>query len=145
MISTHQKLSRKIGHRKLLVKNLLTSLFLYEKITSTGAKIKAVKPLAEMILSRVKTSDNNILLTRYLRKYLIGTNVIKKLIEIYQPNLTKHDKFVFRYKLNARKGDGAELSMLQINPELVKVVEVIDDKKNEVKKLNAKNTNSKVK
>lgn len=145
MISTHQKLSRKVGHRKLLIKNLLTSLFLYEKITSTNTKIKAVKPLAEKILSRVKTSDNNITLVRYLRKYLIGTNVIKKLIEVYQPNLINNDKFLFRYKLNSRKGDGADLSMLVVNPEIVKVIEATDEKKSDIKKLKSKNIKSIVK
>ncbi|KKP89226.1 MAG: 50S ribosomal protein L17 [Berkelbacteria bacterium GW2011_GWA2_35_9] len=128
MLPTHQKLSRKIGHRRLLVKNMLTSLFLYEKITSTKAKIKAIKPITEKLLSRIKNSDNNVNLIRYLKKYLIGKNVIDKLIEVYQPNLKNNDKFVFKYNLNTRKGDGAELAMLKINPDLVKLAEVKEEK-----------------
>ncbi len=143
MISTHQKLSRKIGHRRILVKNMLTSLFLYEKITSTSAKIKAVKPLSEMILNRVKISKNNIFLRRYLKKYLIGNNVINKLIDVYQPNLQNNNKFVFKYKLDTRKGDGAEISMLKINPELLEVIKIDNADKIKTKKLVTKISKSK--
>jgi len=137
MLPTHQKLSRKIGHRYLLVKNMLTSLFLYEKIASTKAKIKAIKPVAEKLLSRVKISNNNVNLTRYLKKYLIGKSVIDKLIEIYQPNLITNDKFIFKYNLSTRKGDGAELAMLKINPDLVKITEIKEEKK--IAKINSDN------
>ena len=45
------KLDRKSGPRKALLKNLAASVIIYEKVTTTEAKAKAVKPLVEKLVT----------------------------------------------------------------------------------------------
>ena len=52
-----KKLSRKRGHRRELIKNLVTSLILYEKIITTLAKGRVIKAETEKILGIGKRGD----------------------------------------------------------------------------------------
>ena len=52
-----KKLGREKGPRKALTDSLATSLVLYEKIVTTEAKAKAVKPLVEKLITRGKVKS----------------------------------------------------------------------------------------
>ena len=121
MISTGQKFSRKRGARRLMVKNLLSSLILYEKLETTSAKIKAIKSLIEKILQKTKSTQDLITLRRYLSKYFTTQNPIDKIINVYKPNLVSQNKLINVYKIKKRKGDGALIGLIVINPEITKI------------------------
>lgn len=52
-----RKLARKKSHRSSVLRNLVTSLILYEKVDTTEAKGKELKRFAEKIISRGKSGD----------------------------------------------------------------------------------------
>ena len=52
-----KKLSRKTEHRRALLRNLVTSLILTERIETTVAKAKAARPLAEHMITLGKQGD----------------------------------------------------------------------------------------
>jgi large subunit ribosomal protein L17 len=47
-------LKRSTGHRQALYRNLMTELFRHERITTTEAKARAVRPLAERLLTKAR-------------------------------------------------------------------------------------------
>src|SRR5262249_57188402 len=51
------KLGRLTAHRWALFRNLLTGLFIHERITTTLAKAKAVRPLADHLVTLAKTDN----------------------------------------------------------------------------------------
>ncbi|MFC2038046.1 bL17 family ribosomal protein [Chloroflexota bacterium] len=49
-----RRLKRSSGHRRALYRNLMTELFRYERIKTTEAKARAVRPLAERVLTKAR-------------------------------------------------------------------------------------------
>ena len=61
-------LSRKKAYRKSTLRNLATSLVLYERIKTTTAKAKELKPVVEHLITIAKKNDLNA--RRRLMQYL---------------------------------------------------------------------------
>ena len=53
----NKKFGRERGPRKALLSNLATSVILYEKVTTTEAKAKAVRPVVERLVTRGKVKS----------------------------------------------------------------------------------------
>jgi large subunit ribosomal protein L17 len=49
-----RRLKRSSGHRRALYRNLMTELFRYERIQTTEAKARAVRPLAEKLVTKAR-------------------------------------------------------------------------------------------
>lgn len=124
-------LSRKTAYRKSTLRNLATSLFLYERIKTTTAKAKELKPVAEHLLAVAKGNDLNS--RRRLLAYLFDENAVKKVIEVLVPRYKDLSSgFIKSYRLGTRLGDGAEMSILELVD--AKQETKIEKAKNEVKK-----------
>jgi len=113
----HQKknnsLSRKAGPRKALIKNLLNSLILYEKIKTTETKAKVIKPKMERMITRSKkdTLSNR----RHAYNILPTKNAVKKLYEKLGPKYKeKQGGYTRITKLMPRKGDGAKMAVIEL-------------------------------
>lgn len=123
-------LSRKKDSRRSLLRNLATSLILYEEITTTKAKAKAVKAVVEHLISKAK--KNNLVSRRLLLAYLYDKNATQKVFEVIVPRYKKLDSgFILSYKLGQRLGDSTSLVMLKLREsEVAPVVtnEVINEK-----------------
>lgn len=115
------KLGRKIKHRQMLWRNLATSLIIYEKITTTAAKAKLVKPKVESLLAKVAASKEKVALKRYLSSILLNKKAVNKILEVYQPKMEKSTGFVRSYKLGERKGDNAPMILLAIDQKLTEI------------------------
>ena len=110
--SNKKILSRKSQPRKHLMRNMATSLILYEKMTTTRAKAKALKPFIEKIITTGKISS----LTS--RKKLIGLlyskKAVKKVLEVLSPKFKDSKGGYTRIiHLGTRKGDGAFISRIE--------------------------------
>jgi|SRR3972149_10138329 len=132
-----KKLSRKRGHRRELIKNLVTSLILYEKIITTLAKGRVIKAETEKILGIGKRGDlhsRRLILSR-LNSKLAVVKIFEDLNEKF-----KHKKsgFVRLIKINNRKGDNSSQAMVEL---LIKHKE--EDKKRTEKKAKDKIKTSK--
>lgn len=105
-------LDRKIGPRTALIKNLAQSVILYEKVKTTEAKAKAVKPYVERLVSISKqpTLANR----RLLLKRLPTHNAVKKLIEVLGPRYQARAGGYTRItKLGTRPGDRANVAQIE--------------------------------
>ncbi len=109
---TKRTLGRKTGPRKALIKNLLNSLILYEKIKTTEVKAKEIKPLMEKIVSRAKTDTLHN--RREVMKKIPTQNAVRKLFEVIGKRYKeKKGGYLRIVKLKERKGDGAKICIIE--------------------------------
>jgi len=105
-------LGRETAARKSLLKNLAQDLILHEKIKTTKAKAKALKPFVEKLIT--KSKDSSLASRRLLIKSLYTENVVRKLIDILGPRYKDRNGGYTRIiDLDNRKGDGACESIIE--------------------------------
>ncbi len=106
-------LDRKAGPRKALLRGLAVSLILYEKMQTTKAKAKTVKPIVEKLITHGKA--NTLAARRYLIKYLYKEAAVRKVMEELGPRY-KDRKGGYTRILNIgrRQGDGAEIVQIEL-------------------------------
>jgi large subunit ribosomal protein L17 len=76
----YQKLGVNTGHRKAMLRNLVTSLFRDERINTTEARAKEVKSIAEKLVSTAKKGD--LAARRQALAYIYEEDVVRKLFDI---------------------------------------------------------------
>ncbi len=98
--------------REALMRSLATSFVVYEKITTTKAKAKALRPVVEKLITLAK---NDILHNRrQALKYLYTDASVKKLFEVIGPKYQERKGGYTRItKLGSRAGDGAEMAVIE--------------------------------
>jgi large subunit ribosomal protein L17 len=117
------KLKRDMGARKALLRGLTTSVIENERVITTVPKAKAVRPLVEKMITLAKRDT---LHTRRQAASFLETPVaVKKLFETFGPRFSQRNGGYTRLtRLGPRRGDGAELAMIElVGSELVKRVE----------------------
>lgn len=99
--------------RELMLRNLASSVFIYEKVKTTSAKAKAVKSLVEKMITVSK--DGDLTARRKLIAVLPQKMAIKKAMEVlgarYKDRKGGYTRIV---KLGSRQGDGAEMVQLEL-------------------------------
>ncbi len=113
----HQKnkvtLDRKSASRNALLSNLAESVVLYEKVTTTKAKAKAVRPIVERLITKAK--EGSLTARRALITKLYTKNAVNKLIAELGPRYKERAGGYTRITLlNNRKGDGAEEAVIEL-------------------------------
>jgi len=140
-----RKFGRKTDHRNHLIRNLATSLVLYETIDTTEAKAKEVKSYLDKVLARNKTTDFNAI--RNLNTIFFDKNAVKKIIEELVPRFeTRKSGFIRSYHLKNRAGDNSSMMRLELigKKTLVKDVEKADKKSEQIEKLAVQDKETKV-
>jgi large subunit ribosomal protein L17 len=108
-----RKLSRKKANRDHLIRNLTTSLILYEKIVTTEAKAKTVKGEVERMINLGKVGGLNV--RRQLAKYLFSELAVKKILEDLSGQFAKKSSGMTRIiKLKNRQGDDAPMVAMEL-------------------------------
>lgn len=106
-------LDRKAQPRNLMLRNLAASLILYEKVTTTTAKAKALKPLVEQIITTARRGD--LAARRLLLAELPAKNAVAKAMEDLGPRFkTRTGGYTRITKLSTREGDGANVSCIEL-------------------------------
>ena len=106
-------LSRMKGPREALLRNLATSVILYEKVKTTKARAKFVRPLVERAISIGKTK--NVTNMRKLQGMLQLDNAVKKIVEDLGPKYAKRAGGYTRITpLKRREGDAAETVQIEL-------------------------------
>jgi large subunit ribosomal protein L17 len=112
----HQKKGRKFGRkrdqRKALLKTLAANLILKEKITTTEAKAKEVRPFVEKLIT--KSKNNNLATVRYLARYLPAKVLKKIIVEIGPRYQTRAGGYTRITKLGPRQIDGAKMAIIEL-------------------------------
>ena len=94
------------------MRGLATSLIIHEKIKTTTAKAKAIRPVIEKLITTGKRGD--LTARRRLTAYLTSNDVVKKVMEVLSPKYAQQKGSCTRIiKLGSRKGDGAEMAMIE--------------------------------
>lgn len=106
-------LSRRAGHRKALLRNMVTSLFKYERIQTTKAKAIEVRRVAERLITRAKidTVHNR----RIIQKHIYDEAILAKLFNEIAPRFSERPGGYTRMlKLGKREGDASEIVFLEL-------------------------------
>jgi large subunit ribosomal protein L17 len=107
-----RKLSRNTSHRRALLRNLVTSLILEERIETTVAKAKAARGIAEEMVTLGKRGDLHS--RRQAAAYCIGAPAVKKLFGDIAPRYAARSGGYTRLvRAGWRKGDGASVAVLE--------------------------------
>ena len=107
------KLSRASGHRRSMFRNLVTDLLGYEKLTTTEAKAKEVRGLAEKMITLGKAGDLSS--RRQALSFIIDKKVVHKLFSDLAPRYAeRHGGYTRIIKLGSRLGDGAAIVQLEL-------------------------------
>ena len=108
-----RKLSRNTSHRRALLRNLVTSLILEERIETTVAKAKAARDLAERMITLGKRGDLHA--RRQAASYLLVAAATKKLFEDVAKRFEARTGGYTRIvPIGWRKGDGADTAVLEL-------------------------------
>jgi large subunit ribosomal protein L17 len=108
-----KKLGRTASHRKAMLANMAVSLFTYHLITTTEAKAKEVRKLADKLITLAKRGDLHA--HRQVHDVIKDRKLVKKLFDEIAPKLKDREGGYTRVlKLGIRRGDGASLSVLEL-------------------------------
>jgi large subunit ribosomal protein L17 len=109
---TNKKLGRTSAHRQALFRNQMASLITHERIITTLAKAKAVRPLAERLVTQGKR--NSVHARRLVGRYVADRDLIKKLFDTIAPRFANRPGGYLRIvRLGPRFGDGGERAVLE--------------------------------
>ncbi|WP_349259986.1 50S ribosomal protein L17 [Jatrophihabitans sp.] len=108
------------AHERLMLANLATSLFEHDRITTTEAKAKRLRPLAEKLITFAKRGDLHA--RRQVMTVIRDKDVVHKLFAEIGPKMAARPGGYTRIiKTNPRKGDNAPMAIIEIVEEFTSV------------------------
>ena len=108
------------SHERLMLANLATSLFEHDRITTTEAKAKRLRPLAEKLISFAKRGDLHA--RRQVMTVIRDKDVVHKLFAEIGPKMAERPGGYTRIiKTVPRKGDNAPMAIIEIVEESIVV------------------------
>jgi large subunit ribosomal protein L17 len=108
-----KRLSRTSTHRRALLRNLATSLFLHERVETTTIKAKELRPFAERLITLARRGDVHA--RRIAGRKIQDRDVLGKLFDDIAPRYAARPGGYTRIlKLGNRKGDAAEMSLIEL-------------------------------
>lgn len=108
-----RKLGRTTSHRWAMLRNLVTSLFEHERVKTTDAKAKELRPLAEKIIGLGKRGDLHA--RRQALAIIRSRQIVKKIFETIAPRYQNRiGGYVRIMKMGIRPGDGAPVSIVEL-------------------------------
>ena len=111
----HRKLGRVTPHRIALLRNLATALFERERIRTTLAKAKELRPYAEKLITMAKREDDRSHAKRLVGRDIRDPKVVTKLFDSLGARFaTRPGGYTRILRLGPRKGDGAEMAIVEL-------------------------------
>jgi large subunit ribosomal protein L17 len=107
------KLGRNTSHRRALLRNLVTSLIVEERIETTITKAKAMRPHVEKMITLGKRGD--VAARRLAASYLMTRESVDKLFDSISPRYGDREGGYLRIIHSGfRKGDGGEKTFVEL-------------------------------
>lgn len=130
------RLGLKTGHRKALKRNMVISLFKYEQITTTKAKAKEVRRMAEKLITRAKKDNvhNRRQAARLIHDKAILNKLFSDLSKRYETRSGGYTRIV---KMGFRQGDAANMVILELVDKALRSSEIAAEKSTKAKKTTA--------
>jgi large subunit ribosomal protein L17 len=108
-----RKLGRTTSHRWAMLRNLVTSLFEHEKVKTTDAKAKELRPLAEKMIGLGKKGTLHA--RRQALAFIRKRDIVSKVFDTLSPRYQSRPGGYIRItKLGNRPGDGAPVSIVEL-------------------------------
>ncbi|MEY3321296.1 MAG: hypothetical protein RLZZ417_879 [Bacteroidota bacterium] len=106
-------LGRKSAHRKALLRNLMISLIIHKRITTTLAKAKALRIFAEPLFTKSKVDNTHN--RRIIFSYLQNKEALIELFSTVSPAIADRPGGYLRIvKMGFRKGDAADIAIIEL-------------------------------
>lgn len=115
MIKNHNgsKLGVTSAHKKAMLRNLATELFLHEKITTTLPKAKELVSYSEKLVTKAKPGDLNA--KKAIHGEISNKDVVKKVFEVLVPRYKERKGgYTQILKIGPRRGDSAEMAIVRL-------------------------------
>jgi large subunit ribosomal protein L17 len=101
------------AHQRLMLANLATALFEHGRITTTHAKAKRLRPVAERLVTTAKKND--LAARRRVARVIKDKTVIHELFTEIAPGYSgRHGGYTRIIKLGPRKGDNAPMAVIEL-------------------------------
>jgi large subunit ribosomal protein L17 len=127
------KLGRNTSHRRSLLRNLVTSLIMEERVETTIPKAKAMRPQVERMITLGKQGD--LAARRRAAAYLMTDEAVHKLFDTVAPRFGDRQGGYLRIvRTGWQKGDGADKAFI----ELLGSEQVLDEKRQKRAEIRAK-------
>src|ERR1700675_2177944 len=127
------KLGRTTSHRRAMLRNMVTSIIMEERIETTVIKAKAVRPQVEKMITLGKKGD--LAARRQAAAYLMTDEAVRKLFDTVAPRFGDRNGGYLRIvRTGWQKGDGAEKAFI----ELLGSEQVLDEKRQKRAEIRAK-------
>lgn len=108
------RLNQKPHHAGLMLRNLATSVVLYEAVRTTRKRAKVVAPLVDKLITIAKTKEPREAI-RAINAVVMHENASKKIMQVLKTRYSKRSSGYTRISaVGARKGDGAQLVDLEL-------------------------------
>ena len=110
-----KRIGRKPNQGRLILKNLATSVLLYERVRTTKKRAQVVRPLVERIITLAKRTERQDRAIRLIRPLVADDNACRKVLEVLRGRYAKRTSgFTRIVPLGMRQGDGALLCELSL-------------------------------
>jgi large subunit ribosomal protein L17 len=111
------KRGRRLGgspsHQKAILSNLAQELFWDDRVTTTIAKAKMLRPYAERLITKARTGSLHA--RRLVLKQIEDTEVVTRLFDEVAPRYSARPGGYTRIvRLGPRRGDGAEMAVIEL-------------------------------
>jgi large subunit ribosomal protein L17 len=107
------KLGRNTSHRRALLRNLVTSIILNDKVHTTITKAKATRPIVEKMITLGK--NGSVHSRRQALAYLMGPDAVDRLFSTVAPRYTTRNGGYSRIvRTGVRKGDASEMAYIEL-------------------------------
>lgn len=115
-------LNKKVGHRQAMLGNLVQSLFHHENITTTVAKAKVARQIAEKLITRARANQNAALSAaekvhnlREAGKIITDKEILHKLFNDIAPRFaTRPGGYTRILRVGQRISDASEMAVLEL-------------------------------
>src|SRR5258708_31179915 len=107
------KLGRTTSHRRAMLRNMVTSIIMEERIETTVIKAKAVRPQVEKMITLGKKGD--LAARRQAASYLMTDEAVRKLFDTVAPRFGDRNGGYFRVTpASLREGDAAREAFIEL-------------------------------
>jgi large subunit ribosomal protein L17 len=111
----HRKLGRVTSHRIAMLRNMASALFEQERIRTTLMRAKELRPYAERLITLAKREDDRLHARRLVLRDIQDPVVVKKLFDSLGARYaTRPGGYTRILRLGPRRGDGAEMAILEL-------------------------------
>ena len=108
-----RKLSVNTSHRLAMLRNMSTSLFQHEKVSTTLSRAKELKSFSEKIITAAKPMDINA--RRAVERHIKDAVVLKKIFDVLVPRYKeRHGGYTRLFQVGNRAGDNAKIAIVKL-------------------------------